>query len=102
MSAEAHFGIIDSEMRYAAPELKQLLARVAVAFVLLDRVFDRLLREAVFDFECCDWKAVYKKREVEGFCGIVAAVAKLPGDREAVGREPFGGLGIAGRGRAIE
>src|SRR5262245_27816319 len=45
--AETHFVIVHREVADAAAKLKELLAPVAVALVLLNRVFDRLLRKTV-------------------------------------------------------
>ena len=80
MGAEHHLRVIDGEMNHAAAEFEQLLARVAVALVLLDGVFDRLLGQAVLEFERRDRQAVDEQRQVERMGGVVAAVAKLAGD----------------------
>ena len=58
MRAEAHLVIVHREVRDAAAELEELLARVAVALVLLNGVFDRLLGEAVLQLEGRDRQAV--------------------------------------------
>ena len=77
--------VVDGEVDDAAAELEQQLARVAVALVLLDRVLDRLLGEAVLQLEGGDRQAVDEQAEVERKLRLVAAVAELPGDAEAVG-----------------
>ena len=46
VGAEVDLVLVDREVRHAAPELKEGLARVAVPLVLEDGVVDRLLREA--------------------------------------------------------
>ena len=56
--AEAHLALVHREVSDAAAELKQLLARVAVLLVLLDRVRRRLLGEAVLQLEGENWQAV--------------------------------------------
>ena len=47
VSAKAHLVVVHGEVDHAAPALKELLARLAVALVLLDGILDRLLGEAV-------------------------------------------------------
>ena len=86
LGAEAHLGVVDGEVDDAAAELEEQLARVAVALVLLDRVLDRLLGEAVLQLEGGDRQAVDEQAEVERELRLVAAVAELAGDAEAVGR----------------
>ena len=53
LQARTHLnlGIIHREMNNAAPELKKLFARIAVAFVLLHCIGSSLLREAVLQLE---------------------------------------------------
>ena len=78
--------VVDGEVDHAAAELEEQLARVAVALVLLDGVLDRLLGEAVLQLEGGDRQAVDEQAEVERELRLVAAVAQLPGDAEAVRR----------------
>ena len=87
---------------HAAAELEQQLARVAVALVLLDRVLDRLLGEAVLQLEGGDRQAVDEQAQVERAARLVPAVAQLARDAEAVRRVALLGLGVAGRRRAVE
>ena len=94
--------VVDREVDDAAAELEQLLARVAVALVLLDGVVDGLLGEAVLELEGGDRQAVDEQAQVEGELGLVAAVAELAGDAEAVGGVPLRGCGLPGDGRAVE
>ena len=82
--AEAHLVVVHGEMDDAAPELEQQFARVAVALVLLDRVLDRLLGQAVLQLEGGNRQAVDEQAQVEGELRLVAAVAQLAGDAEAV------------------
>ena len=63
--AQAHLLIVHREVDHAAPELEQQLPRVAVALVLLDRVLDRLLGEAVLQLERGDRQAVDEQAQVE-------------------------------------
>ena len=100
--AEAHLVVVHGEVHDAAAELEEQLARVAVALVLLDGVLDRLLGQAVLQLEGGDRQAVDEQAEVERELRLVAAVAELAGDAEAVRRVALGGLGVAGRGRAVE
>src|SRR6266851_2539407 len=102
MRAEPHLRIIDGEMRDAAAELEKLLARIAIALVLLDGVLDRLLGQAVLELERRHRETVDEQRQVERKRGFVPAVAKLAGDREPVQGEALGSLRIAGRRRAVE
>src|SRR5437762_2610425 len=86
----------------ASAEFEQPLARVAVSLVLLDGVFDRLLRQVVLQLKGRNWQAVDEQREVERSLGFVPAVAELPRDREAVPRVALGGHLIARCRRAVE
>ena len=89
--------VVDGEVDDAAAELEQLLARVAVALVLLDGVLDGLLGQAVLQLEGGDRQAVDEQAEVERELRLVAAVAELAGDAEAVLRVALRRLGVAGR-----
>ena len=100
--AEAHLVVVHREVHHAAPELEEPFARVAVALVLLDGVSDRLLGQAVLQLEGGDRQAVDEEAEVEGALRLVAAVAELPRDAEAVGGVALGGLGVARGRRAVE
>ena len=100
--AEPDLAFVHGEVGDAAARLEQLLARVAVALVLLDGVVDRLLGEAVLQLEGEDRQAVDEQPDVEGALGLVAAVAQLPGDGEAVLAEALPGLRVAGRRGAVE
>jgi hypothetical protein len=102
LGAELHLRIIDREVNHAAAGLEQFFSAVAVALVLLDGILDRLLRQAVLEFERGDRQAVDEQRKIERVGGVVAAVAKLAGDREPVQREAPGGLGVAGRRGAMK
>src|SRR5438552_16506832 len=97
MSAELHLMVIHREMGDAPAELEQFLAGISVALVLLDRVLDCLLREAVLQLEGRDRQTVDEEYQVERV-GIGFAVAQLPGYREPVLREPLGGLRLPGEG----
>jgi hypothetical protein len=90
------------EVGHAEAELEQLLARVAVAAVLLDGDGDGLLGQAVLQLEREHGQPLEEQAEVEGQRGPVAAVAELAGAAEPVGAEaPLGG-GVARRGGATE
>src|SRR5271166_1450198 len=102
MRAETHFRVVDREMRHAAAEFEQPLAWIAVTFVLLDRVFDGLLRQAVFQFEGRNRQPVDEQREIEGVRNLIVTVTKLPRDRETIQSETPRGLCVAGRRRAVE
>ena len=100
--AEAHLALVDGEVRHAAAELEQLLARVAVLLVLLDRIGHRLLGQAVLQLEGEDRQAVDEQADVERSLRVVAAVAKLADDGEAVLLEALPRLRVPGRRRAVE
>ena len=95
LGAEADLVVVDGEMHDAAPELEQPLARVAVALVLLHGILDRLLGQAVLQLEGGDRQPVDEQAEVERALRLVAAVAELAGDAEAIGGVPLRGLGVA-------
>src|SRR5690606_10153876 len=100
--AEANLVLVHGEVHDAAAELEELLARVAVSLVLLDRVLHRLLGQAVLQLEGGDRQAIDEEPQVERPLRLVTAVAELPGDAEAVGGVALGGLHVAGRRRAVE
>lgn len=102
MRAEAHLVLVDREVRDAAAELEQLLAQVAVTFVLLHGVVHRLLGQAVLQLEGGHRQPVDEQAQVQREPDLLAAVAKLAGDAEAVGGVALGRLRVAGRRRAVE
>ena len=73
VGAHPHLAVVHREVHHAAAELEQPLARVAVALVLLDRVLDRLLGQAVLQLEGGDRQAVDEQAQVE------RAAASRPG-----------------------
>ena len=102
MGAETHLGLVHREVGDTAAKLEQLLVRIAVLLVLPDRVVHRLLGEVVLELEGDDRQAVDEERDVERPLRLVPAVAKLPGDGEAVPLEAVPGLLVARRRRAVE
>ena len=94
--------LVNREVRHAAAELKELLARAPVPLVLPDGVVHRLLGEAVLEFEGEDGEAVDEQSDVQRALGVVPAVAELTGDGEAVLPEASLRLLVLGRGRAVE
>jgi hypothetical protein len=95
MGAEPHLMVIDRKVRDASAELEQFLAGISVALVLLDRVLDGLLGQAVLQLECRDRQTVDEQGQVERV-GSGFAVAQLSGHREPVLRETLGCLRVAG------
>ena len=102
IGAELHLALIHREVRDAAPELEQLLARVAILLVLQHRVVRRLLGEAVLQLEREHRQPVDEQPDVQRPLRLVPAVAKLPGNREPVLRESLLRLWVVLRGRAVE
>ena len=102
VGAHAHLLVVDGKMHDAAAELEEQLPRVAVAAVLLDGVLHRLLGQVVLQLKGGDGQAVDEQAQVQGAPRLVAAVAQLAGDAEAVGGKALGGLDVARRGRAVE
>ena len=74
MGAEHRLRVIHREVDHAAAEFEQLLAWITIALVLLDRVFDGLLGQAVLELERRHWQAVDEQRQIEGVGGVVPAV----------------------------
>jgi hypothetical protein len=87
MRAHSHLVVVQSEMHYAAPELKQLFPWVAVAPVLLDRILNRLFGKAILQLESGDGKAVDKQAQVQRSACFIQAVSQLTGNAEPVGSE---------------
>ena len=102
IGAELHLALIHREVGDAAPELEQLLARVAILLVLQHRVVRRLLGEAVLQLEREHRQPIDEQPDVQRPLRLIPAVAKLPGNREPVLREPLLRLGVVLRGRAVE
>ena len=102
MRAETYGAFVHREVGHAAAELEQLLPRIAVLAVLLDRIIDGLLREVVLQFEGEHRQAVDEQPDVERPLRLVAAVAELPDDGEAVLLEALPRPQVSGRRRAVE
>lgn len=77
-------------------------AGISVPLILLLRILDGLLREAVHQLEGGHGQAVDEEPKIERPLGLVPAVAKLPGDAEAVAGVLLPGLEVAWRGRPVE
>ena len=75
VGAHAHLVVIHGKMHDAAPELKEQFAWVAVAFVLLHRIFDGLLGQAILQLEGGNGQPVDEKAEVKRELCFIAAVA---------------------------
>ena len=73
--AEMDLVLVDREVRHAAPEPEERLARVAVPLVLQDGVVEGLLREAVLELEGEDGEPVDEEPDVERALSVVPAVA---------------------------
>ena len=77
LRAEAHLVRRRPRSGRRSGRTRRELARVAVALVLLDRVVDGLLGQAVLQLEGRDRQAVDEQAEVERELRLVAAVAQL-------------------------
>ncbi len=102
MRAEFHLGIVYCEMHHATTEFEELFARIAIALVLFDSIFNGQLGETVLQLEGGNWKPVDEQRHVERMCRVITAIAKLARDGETVQREALGGFRVAGGRRAVE
>lgn len=102
LGAETHFLVVNREMHHAAPELKEKLAGIAVALVLLDSVLYRLLGQEIFQFKCGDRQTVDKNAQIEREFSLVLAVPELARDAEDIRAELLDGFRVFRRRRAIE
>jgi hypothetical protein len=82
--AHPHLVVVNGELHGAAPELEKPLARVAVALVLQDGVLDCLFRKAVFQFKGGEGQAIDEQAQIERELRLVAAVAQLSDNDEAI------------------
>ena len=98
VGAHLHALVVDGEVDDAAAELKQALARVAVALVLLHSIVDGLLGEVVLELEGGDGQAVDEQAHVERELRLIAAVAQLSRDAEAVLAKRSTAAGLSGEG----
>jgi hypothetical protein len=57
--------LVHGEMDGASLELEQQFLRIAIPFVLLDRVGDGLLRQIVFEFERGNRQAIDEQTQIE-------------------------------------
>ena len=97
-----HLVLVHREVGHAAAQLEQLLARVAVVLVLLDGIGHGLLRQVVLQLEGEDRQPVDEEPDVECSLRLVAAIAKLSDDGEAVLLEAFLRLWVPDRRRPVE
>ena len=102
VGAEVDLVLVDREVRHAAAEPKELLARAPVPLVLPNGVVHRLLGEAILELEGEDGEAVDEQPDVQRALGVVTAVAKLAGHAEPVLPEAALSCLVLGRGRAVE
>ena len=102
MGAELDLVLVDREVRHAAPEPEERLARIAVLPVLPDGVGDGLLGEAVLELEGEDGEPVDEEPDVERALGVVPAVTELARDAELVLTKAPPGRLVVDEGRAVE
>src|SRR5450759_2901151 len=96
MRAESHVAVVHGKVNDAASEREEWFARVTIAAILLDGIFDGLLTEAVLELEGRDGQAVDEQAEVECAPRLVAAVGELPHHAEAVAGVQLGSFRVAG------
>ena len=102
MGAHPHFAVIHRKMRGAAAKMKQQFSRVAVAFILLHGVCDRLFGQRIFQLEREDRQAVDEHDEIEGAARGVGAIPELARDAENVLLMPRLRFRVVRGGRAIK
>ena len=102
LGAEADHLVINREVNHAAAGLEDQFAGVAVPLVLLHSVLGRLLGDLVLQLERGYWQPVDEQCHVKGKLCLVAAVAELAGDGEAVAGVALPGRRVAGARRPIE
>ena len=85
LGGHEHLVRIHGEVGEAACVGEERLARIAVASVLPDGVFDVLAGERVLEFRREDGDAVQKEREIDALVALLAEV-ELANHREEVGR----------------
>ena len=81
-----------------ATEGEQRLARVAVAAVLLDGVFDRLLGQAVLLLKRRNRQTVDEQAQVQRAPRLIAAVRKLPSYAESIAGVQLRAVALPGDG----
>ena len=89
-------------MRETAAQLKKVLTRIAVFFVLRNRVGHSLFREAVLQLEGCYGQPVDENRKVKGHAPIGLAVMQLARYRESVLRVERSSRIVPRRRRCVE
>ena len=95
LGAHLHLAVVHREVHDAATELEKPLARVAVAAVLLDSIFNRLLGEAVLELERGNRQTVDEQAQIERPARLVHAVGKLARYGKAVLSMQRSCLGVA-------
>ena len=98
MRAKPDLVVVHSEMHDAPTKLEELLARIAIALILLNRVLNGLLGQAVLQLESGDRQPVDEQAQVEGALRLVPAVAELSCDAEAVRVITLAGFRVTGDG----
>ena len=93
--------VVNGEVGQATAAFEEPLPGVAVPPVLLDSIFNRLLRQAVLQLEGGDGQTVDEQAQVEGELRVVVAVPELPGHAEAVLQIQGRGLLVSRRRRAV-
>ena len=89
-------------MNHAPSKFEQGLPRIAVPFVLPDGIVDRLLGQAVFQFERHHRQTVDERTQVQSSLCLFGTVSKLPRNTESVLCMPLDRLFIFRRWSAVE
>ena len=95
VSTELYFLFIYGKMRHTAAKFEQLFVRVAVAPILLNCIFNRLLGQVILQLKGEYRQAVDEQSEVKRVLRICLAVMQLPGNRKTVHSVSCRGLLIA-------
>ena len=93
--------VIHREVNDTPAKLKQRLARIAVAFVLLDGVIHRLLGQVVLQLKSDHRQTVDESTQIQRAL-VLSAEVQLPRDAEAVLRMALHCLGVLRRRCAVE
>ena len=102
MRTKHHLVFIHSKMRQTATNAEKFLPRIAVAFVLLNRICHRLFGQTIFQLKSRHGQTIDKQREVEREPLIGIAIRQLARNRKAILRVKLHCPSVARRWRAVK